>query len=334
MIKLTITTKTGTTDISQLVPTITLSGDYQQCARTLEFGILSSPTDGNIPVVICGLGNGVTLMQDDRVLFSGVIFARQKSTESSTIDVTCFDYGIYLKRNEAVYKFTNLTPEAITKRICTDFKISVGNLASTGVKISRNFVGVSLYKIIQTAYTLASNSTGKKYQIRFEGTKLNVIEKGVTDETLILAGGSNLMSAATTESIENMINQVKIYNSKDKLIKTQNDSEAINLYGLLQSYLRQSGNEDATSEAKKIIEDSGVSQKITVENLGNISNITGGAVVVQEPYTGVYGLFYIDSDVHTWKNGRYYNKLVINFQRIMDEQEAGQLVNANGSKTS
>jgi hypothetical protein len=326
MMKLSITSKNGTTDITQLVPNITLSGDYQQCARTLEFGVLSSPTDSNLPVVICELGNTVTLKEDDKMLFCGTIFARQKSTESSTIDITCYDGGIYLKRNEAVYKFNGLTPEAIARRICSDFSIPVGNIASTGVKINRNFVGVSLYKIIQTAYTMASNKTGKKYQIRFNGTALDVIEKGSKNDTTLITGGVNLMSSSTTESIENMINQITIYNSKDKNVGTPNNSEAMKLYGLMQSYLRQSDKEDASAEAKRILEENGVSQKITVENLGNTANLTGEAVVVQEPYTGLYGLFYIDSDVHTWKNGQYYNKLVLNFQNLMSKEDAGELV--------
>jgi hypothetical protein len=62
--------------------------------------------------------------------------------------------------------------------------------------------------------------------------------------------------------------------------------------------------------------------------------MTGGTVVVREPYTGLYGLFYIDSDVHTWKNGLYLNKLVVNFKNIMDEKDAGTLPNATGSKTA
>ncbi|MCX7615623.1 MAG: hypothetical protein N2Z65_07715, partial [Clostridiales bacterium] len=254
--------------------------------------------------------------------------------DNSTIEVTCYDRGIYLKRNEAVYKFKNMTPEAITKRICTDFHIKTDSIAATGIKISRNFVGIPLYQIIQTAYTLASESNGKKYLIRFDGEKLCVIEKTITSETLIIQGGSNLISYSTSESIENMINQVLIYNSNDKLIGTQKDSKAIKQYGLLQSCLYQSEGEDSVKQAKKMMEDNGVSQKITIENLGNIANITGGMAVVQEPYTKKYGSFYIDSDVHTWKNGIYKNQLVVNFKNIMDEQEAGSLINKNGSYTS
>lgn len=333
MYKLLITSSNGTVNVTQLVKSVTWSGDYQQCARTLEFELAASPTDKNIPVTKCELGYGVTLIQGNRVLFDGYIFERQKDTGSSVINITCYDRGIYLKRNETSLKFNNASPESIARRICSDFNIDIGSLAETGIKIKRNFPGVSLYNIIQTAYTLASEKTGKNYMIRFSGAKLNIIEKKVNDETLIIKGGSNLMSASTSESITNVINQVAIYNSQDQLVATQRDAESIKLYGLLQSYLRQADDEDATTKAKKIIESNGVTQKITIENLGNIANITGNTVVVKEPYTGLHGLFYIDSDVHTWKNGQYYNKLVVNFKNIMDEQEAGSLPNADGSKT-
>lgn len=334
MIKLFVTNSKGTYDITQLVQSITWSGDYQSCARTLDFELVSLYTDKNIPSVACELGNAVVFKQDNRILFEGFVFERQKDTGSSIISITCYDRGIYLKRNESSYKFSGLTAEAITKKVCTDFGIAYGSIASTGIKISRNFIGTNLYQIIMTAYTLAAEETGKQYMIRFNNSKLNVIEKAVTDETLIIQGGSNLMSATTSESITNMINQVAIYNSDDILIKTQKNNEAIKLYGVMQSYLKQSDGDDATKKAKKTLSDNGVKQKITINNLGNIANITGGTVVVKEPYTGLYGLFYIDSDVHTWKLGQYYNKLTVNFKSIMDEQQAGSLPNKSGNLTS
>jgi hypothetical protein len=333
MIQLSITNNKGTFDMTQLAQTITWSGDYQQCARTLQAGIVSSYIDKNIPAVACELGNGVTLTQGKRILFDGFIFERQKDTGSSIMDITCYDRGVYLKRNEATYTFPNTAPEEIVKRICTDFSIPTGSIVTTGLKISRNFIGVSLYNIMQTAYTLAAEKTGKQYMIRFDGDKLNVIEKAVTDETLVIKGGSNLMSASTSESITDMVNQVTIYDSKDVLIKKMKNPEDIKLYGLMQSYLKQPDEEDITQKAEKILSDNRISQKIVVNNLGNIANITGGTVVIKEPYTGIHGLFYIDNDVHTWKLGQYYNKLTVNFKSIMDKQEAGSLPNKTGEKT-
>ncbi|MFQ7026710.1 MAG: hypothetical protein ACLRRA_07000 [Acutalibacteraceae bacterium] len=37
---------------------------------------------------------------------------------------------------------------------------------------------------------------------------------------MVLEGGSNLMDASVSESIQNMVNQVVIYDSNDNLIKT------------------------------------------------------------------------------------------------------------------
>ncbi len=333
MIKLLITNSKGTFDISQMVQTVNWSGDDQQCSRTLEIELISSYTDKNLPTVICELGNEVVFKQDNRILFSGFVFERQKDTESSIINITCYDRGIYLKRNESTYKFTNITPEAIAKRICTDFDISVGSLAATNVPIERNFIGTSLFSIIQTAYFLATEESGKKYLIRFNGTKLEVIERKVTDETMIIAGGINLMSASTSESISNMVNQVAIYNSDDKLVRTEKDDEAIKSYGLMQSYLMQPDDEDATQQAKQLLTDNGISQKITINNLGNIANIAGAAVVIHEPYTGLFGLFFIESDIHTWKNGQYYNKLTVSYEKIMEKQEAVKLPNKDGKLT-
>lgn len=325
MIKLWITNSKGAFDITELTPSITWSGEVSQCARTLSAGIISSCADKNIPAVLYELGNSITMKSGKVTLFEGYILERQKNTESSIIDITCYDKGFYLNKNKTTYKFKNSTPETIVKTVCRDFGIAMGPIAETGVKISRNFIGVSLYQIIQTAYTLASEQTGEQYMIRFAGPKLNVIKKGITAETMVIEGGSNLMSASISESITSMVNQVAIYDHKDKLVRIVKDEEAIKSFGLMQNYLNQPQKTDVTAEAKKLIKDNGITQRITIDNLGNIANIAGGAVVVREPYTGLDGLFYIDADVHTWKSGQYYNKLTVNFKNIMDKQGAGSL---------
>jgi len=293
----------------------------------LNFSFLSSPTDKNIPAVKCELGNIVTLMQDNRLLFEGYVFERNRSTNSSTMNVTCYDRGIYLKRNRASYKFINQTPEDITKRVCGDFGINFGEVIGTGIKITRNFIGLSLYDIIQTAYTLASAETKKKYYLTFKGSSLYVSEKKANDETLVVEG---LIDAAMSDSITDMVNQVAIHDSNDKFIRNVKNDEYIRLYGLMQDYMKQPDSKSIESKAQSLIYDNGIQQRITINNLGNAANITGGTVVVHEPYTGVYGLFYIDSDVHTWKKGLYLNKLVLNFKNIMDEKEAGSLPNKSG----
>lgn len=318
----------GDKNATQLTAAITWAGSYTQCARTMDVSLAVSELDGILPSIPCELGAPATLRLDGLPAFSGYIFSRQRDSGSNTIEAGCCDRGIYLKRNQACYQFNGMTPEAIAQRICADFGIPVGVLAQTGVPVRRIFSGASLYQMIQTAYTLASVSTGERYLIRFEGEALNVVVKKQSAETLVLRPGSNLITLTATDSIENMVNQVAIYNKNGSLAAVRTDEAAVALYGLMQGYLRQADGRDSESEARKILEDGGVSQKITATCMGNPKLISGNCVALQEPVTGLYGLCWIDSDTHTWKNGLYQTRLTLNFRNLMDEQEVGQLPNA------
>lgn len=319
-------TSGGTTrDATELVQSVSWGGSYKQVARTLDFSLLSPREPGNIPVLPCELGSAVQFYVGGELSFDGFLFSRQRDTGGDLIDVGCYDRGVYLKRNEAAYLFRNLTPEAITRRICGDYGVTVGGLAQTGVAVSRNFPGVSLYKMIQTAYTLAAAKTGERYMVRFRGEALEVVAKKRSGRTVVLQPGSNLVNATVTESVEDMVNQVAVYDDKGVRVGTYSEDEYIKLYGLMQAYLKQGKDKDAAAEARKLLADGGVSQKITVEVLGNPALIAGECAVMEEPVTGLYGLFWIDQDTHTWKNGMYQTKLVLNFRNIMDEQEVGSL---------
>lgn len=81
------------------------------------------------------------------------------------------------------------------------------------------------------------------------------------------------------------------------------------LYGLMQEYVKQSEDDNGQARAKEILNAGTLEQKITVNGIGDTRCTTGNAVVVQEPYTGIYGLFYIDSDTHTWKMGSIISNL-------------------------
>ena len=68
---ITIKNSDGTFDITQLVTTVSISGDYQQCSRTLDFSMVSSPIDNSIPSIRCELGNAVTLTENNEIMFQG-----------------------------------------------------------------------------------------------------------------------------------------------------------------------------------------------------------------------------------------------------------------------
>ena len=322
--KLLLYNKDGMFDITQLVASADWSGQNKLCARKLAFQMATTSEDPNIPIVKCNLGNAVQLFEGDSLLFEGFVFNRSKSASGNTMSGTCFDRGIYLNKNSVSRMVAGETAESVTAQICGEFNIEVGELAKTGVPISRKFFGNTIYQVIQTLYTLASKQTGKKYRTCFQGAKLCVFERGTIGPVTVIESGVNLINAQITESIEDMVNQVQIFDQNHHLIQTVRDDEANKLYGVMQSYVVQSSNTDPVEEANRMMREHGLSQQITIDNLGDSSMVAGGAVFVKEPYTGVYGLFYIDSDTHSWKNNLYFNILSLELEDVMDQMQAGE----------
>lgn len=309
--------KNGKIDISEIITSVTISGEYRSCSRSLNFGIIKSSIDKNTHTVGINLGNNIQIIESGKVMFHGIIWDKDKSTEENEINFLARDFGIYLNKNKGNYKFKNITPEAITKKICSDYGIKVGKIESTGVNISRKFLGVGLYDIIMTSYTLAND---KKYICIFDGEKLDVVEKSILKAKDLDIG--NLLTSNVSESLNDMINRVNIYNSKDEIITKLENAEDIKNYGIMTEYLKVTDSkENYKLKAKKMLE--GISRKITVSNFGDVSYITGKSVIYEDPYQGLKGLFYIDSDEHNWKNGIYTNKLTLNFKNLMDEKEGG-----------
>lgn len=80
--------------------------------------------------------------------------------------------------------------------------------------------------------------------------------------------------------------------------------------------------ESAKEEAKKIL--TGRERSASLDGYGDTTCITGYGVTVTDSSTGLKGLFYIDTDSHTWENGEYKIQLNLNYKNIMNEVTAGE----------
>lgn len=298
-------------DITQLVANLSWSGDYMQVARVLEFEIIASAIDKNIPTVSFAMGDVVFLQDDKGVeLFRGYVFKQDKSLTNNTKSITCYDDLIYLLKSNGTYNFEKVTPDAITKRMCKDFGIKEGSIIK-GSPISRIFDNDTIYNIIITAYKLESAKTKKQYMPKMNKGKLDIIEKGKKLAKYQL--DNNIINANYGESIESSINRVRMYDEDNKYIGqvTLNTS-----YGVLQDIYKQSEGENAKQMANAMLQ--GVEQTASIEAIGDFDCITGNAVVIKEPYTGLSGVFYIDNDTHTFENGQHMMSLGLAFKNMMD----------------
>lgn len=306
-------------DITEIVTSITWSGDYKQAARKLEFGIAVHPHDAYLPKITLRMGDMVALIDDEgEELFQGYVFFKEKSINSNEMTVTAYDGLIYLLKSKGTYNFKNMTPQAITQKVCSDFGIPVGNLAS-GSPLNRLFDAETIYNIIMTAYTIESNKSGRLFMPRMEKGKLNVIEKGSTITKFVLDAKTTIINSTYSESIENAINVVKIYDENGNY-KGQVTLDGIP--GILQDIYKAEKGHDMQSRARGMLK--GIERTAEIEAIGDVECITGNAVVIKEPYTGLSGLFYIDNDEHTFSNGQHTMRLGLSFKNMMDRQEGGE----------
>lgn len=300
-------------DIIDIVGTISNEGEYRSCCRILDFTILKDK-------IVIKIGDIVTFKVNSKIQFKGIITSKSISTDDQMLNISCKDFGIYLKKNYGTYKFKNINPRSITEKICKDFNIPYSKIFDLNTLITRNFINENLYNIIMTCYTLNSE---KKFAIESVAGELQVVERGSLVEKYILE--DNLISVDATESIDNMINTVNIYNHEDKLIKTIQNENDRKIYGQFNDYLKlyKDYEKDYTKEANKKLKS--VEQKISVGCLGNYEFVTNKAIIVETPINNIKGKYYIDADTHKWQNGIYTNKLTLNFEAIMDEHEVGGL---------
>lgn len=306
-------------NIIEIVTSITWNGDYKQAARTLEFGIAVSPNDYYLPKVTILPGDMVRLLDDENnELFQGYVFYKEKSINSNEMRVTAYDGLIYLLKSKGTYNFKNMTPQAITQKVCSDFGIPIGTLES-GSPLNRIFDSETIYNIIMTAYTIESKKSGKLFMPRMDKGKLNIIQKGKKVVNIILESTTNIINSTYSESMENSINKVKIYDENNKYI---GEVTLEGIPGVLQDIYKAEKGVNATAMAKSMLK--GIEKSAEIEALGDVECITGNAVKIKEPYTGLTGLFYIDNDEHTFSNGQHTMRLGLSFQNIMDEQEGGE----------
>ena len=320
-----LTKSAGTRDITTILTMWTWSGDKATISRQLS-GTVAYIENSQLPVP--EIGDLVTMLEGTEKKFVGIILQRSLGSEDSTMDFTAFDYGYYLQRNDGTYKFTGASPEEMTRLVCGDRSIPVAQLPSTGIQLWRKFAGVKLNQLITTVWTLASEKNGKTYALRYTPAGLLVKERSVSQSSLVLKASSNLMDATTKEDASQMVNSVAIYDSNGNFLRRIGDSDAQKLCGVMEQHITQSeGKEaDADATARKALEYGRQKRTVTVNVLGDTALLTGETVEVREAKTGLTGIFWIDADIHTWKNKNYYSKLTLNCRNVMATANAGSEV--------
>lgn len=321
MLKVELVNEKEIIDITPLVEKVEWSGDYKQVSRIVEMSIISSPMDKNIPKVNIELGNVLKLYWESKEIFRGYIFKRSAQHQSSVLKIKAYDRLIYLLRNQDTYNFKQKKPEEISKEICNKWGIPVESIITTNVKFDRKFLDSNLYEIMQTAYTIASNTTKKKYFISMNKDKLIIDEVGKVTLEVTFQNKANLLDSTFSEDIESMVNKVVVVDADGKFIKEIKDSNNEKLYGTMQAIIKSEEGKDMDAAAQSELK--GVNREATLKGFGDPTCVVGRGVNVKDPHTGLVGLFYIIKDKHVWEKNTYSIELGLSFEKMMDELSSG-----------
>lgn len=310
-------------DITHAVDGVQWSGDYQQVARKLLIDMLYASNDKNQKVLLPDYGDVLVLYEDDKELFRGYVWFIDFDSNSQFAKYTAVDALIYLTKSELSKNFKNLTPEEITTKLCDEYDVPIGKIAKTGIR--RNYIAQANtpYDIIMAAYTHSSRINGKKYMPRIENGKLNIITKGNELVPVELSEDYNLFGSKYNSSLDALVNKVSIYDENGNFVSSVSNQKSINKYGLITKTMDAEKGKDNTAIAKGMLK--GIDKKAEVSAFGNIRAITGNAVKIKDSVTKLVGIFYIDADTHSWKNGVYSMSLTVTFVIVMDEKEMEEM---------
>lgn len=307
-------------DITQYISSFSWGGSRAEVARKLELRIVNAPLDKNITPLTLNLADMVYLFDDDGTteLFRGYITDREANSVTGVVTYTAYDLLYYTLKSNATYNFSGKTAEAIARVVCEDMEIPIGELASTGLTQKLIVQGKAIYNIIMQAYTNAYQQNGISYHVTAKKGALNVEEIGKKVCSIELSEDSNIISSKYKESLNNMVNRVRIYDGEGKLQGEVQNTEDLK-YGVFQQVYTKEKGKDANTTAKSMFK--GVEKSFTLQCVNHNEAVTGSGAVVYDEATGLKGLVWIDSDTHTWQNGVATMSLTVTLKKIMDVQE-------------
>lgn len=305
------------------------SGTDTQCSRQLSFSVAWNPYDKSEKYNIA-LGDLIYLYDGNDNKFLGQVTSREKKGTIGTAEYVAMDFMHHLLRSNGTFKFKNKTPEAITKSICKSLGISTGKIATTKFNIDKViYEDQCIYDIIVGVYKKAKAHTKKKYMPVMDGKKVCVIEKGKSSN-VNLGQGYNVTDASYSDTLDNMVDKVVIYDDKRKKLGDVKNKSNISKYGTYQQTYTKEKGKDAKKNAKALLV--GITKEATVTAVGDIRAISGKSIVLKDKATGLSGTFYITSDTHTFENGTHMMSLELSWVNSMGESAEEVKEKSNSSK--
>lgn len=323
-----ISKRTGATyDITNACSKVEWSGDCAESGRRLSFDYLNAPYDPDLklPAITCGDRITAYLENGGAPIFTGFLYAVERSSQIGTITYTAYDAVHQMTKSRTTRNFKNTSPEEVATLLSKELGLGAGELCQTRVPIPSMLCSdMSYYDIIMAAYTKAHAVTGGNYFLSVDGmNRVSVRRAEWIVAGFSLSDAVNITESDIQESVDDIVNRVEIFNATNERIGAVQDDASISAYGVFQKTYQQEEGTDAMAAARSELRIQ-PTQNIKVSAVGDVHCLAGYFVAVHDGATGLYGKYFIKSDTHTWENGVHQMELDISFDSIMDTVESSE----------
>lgn len=302
-------------DISDLVESIKWKGRKGSAARSLNVTLLDDKNAAQSGIDATR-GDSLIFSFKSKELFRGMIMSQQQS-DKPQMPVTAYDNGIYLANNKDTFVYENKNLHDIFIDVCRRFEIKYGSVADTSYKIPELTKSkTTAWDVVQDAMSQDFKATGTRYFMHSEKGVLSLVKRRENPLKWTLETGCNIISYNLKKSIENIKTHLKIYTDEDAVFAVRKNSELEKKIGIFQEIEKK---DDDLTEAKlnesineNFKEISTPEISLTVEAFGIPEIISGACVYTVINPLDIKRTFYVDEDIHTFKNGVYTVSLTLN----------------------
>jgi hypothetical protein len=303
--------------LDQLLQNVQWSGDLKQAARKISVTYANiDPNTWNTRLFNFQAGKRLSLFLDGEEVFRGVVFRVEMDT-NGTGKMDAFDEGKYLTNNEDSRVVNGQTASQFIEQLCREYGIPTGQIDDTGYVFSKHIIREkSIWDMAQELFTETRLETGDSFWMPTIDGKVNILKRSQQIVPYVLESNYNIEHVNASYDIEEVRNQIKVTQGNEDSPTGKysyviaKDEESIVAFGLMQ-HIESIGtsipNDRAQHHANIVLEKmKRPNIVISVDSLGVKECLAGKSVYVNEPITGLYGPYYIITDMHTIDgNGSY-----------------------------
>lgn len=321
--KLTVIKDDKTIDATKYTGNYNRSDNIDALGMDLSFDLAHNPDDRYWPTVLPEPGDKVTFTNNDKQVFQGIIVDESWNGKRQR-SYTAYDYGFYLNKNEVIAQFNGMTGDAAIKKLCNQFAIPVGSVASISTMIKKIYNGQVLSDCIKDIMAQATAETGKKYRMEVRENKLYIELYSDLMIRAMYQPAENIAPFEVTlvpadisgsRSMADMRNIIKIVSGSEKdahTVAETKDDAGISKFGMLQKVEKADDKDIAQARniaKNKLVELNKITKSQSVLLLGDDAVRSGRILEFNQPNLGLVGQYLVKNCRHSYNNNNHTMQL-------------------------